>query len=171
MSRYIFSRRQFNGERVGRVDDVHAKFDMGASNPLTKILLVLSYEDVFLNDPRVHRFLPNATKYIGESRRQLRVLLLRDPYNHLASVLKHDATYKSASHLPGSCMPTCGNSTPEHLRTAHHCSTVNPFASISTGGAIAASIARRWRRRSGSRPMANPSMSFRVSAAAARSRE
>ena len=64
-----------------------------------KDLLMLSYEDVFLNDPRMHRFLPNATKYVGESRRQLRVLLLRDPYNHLASLLKHDATYKSASHF------------------------------------------------------------------------
>jgi hypothetical protein len=99
LNRYIVSRRQFNGERVGRVDDVHARFDIAGIKRAHKDLLVLSYEDVFLNDPRVHRFLPNAAKYIGESRRQLRVLLLRDPYNHLASVLKHDAAYESASHF------------------------------------------------------------------------
>jgi hypothetical protein len=99
VNRYILSSRQFNGERLGRVDDVHARYDIASIKRAHKDLLVLSYEDVFLNDPRVHRFLPNATKYIGESRRQLRVLLLRDPYNHLASLLKYDATYKSASHF------------------------------------------------------------------------
>ena len=99
VNRYIFSRRQFNGQRVGRVDDVHARFDIARIKLAHKDLLVLSYEDVFLNDPRVHRFLPNATKYIGKSGRQLRVLLLRDPYNHLASVLQHDAAYESASHF------------------------------------------------------------------------
>jgi hypothetical protein len=99
LNRYIFSRKQFSGERVGRVDDVHARFDVKSIRSAHKDLLVLSYEDVFLNDPRVHRFLPNATRYIGESRRQLRVLLLRDPYNHLASLLKHDESYKSATHF------------------------------------------------------------------------
>jgi hypothetical protein len=99
VNRYIFSRKRFRGERVGRVDDVHARFDVEGVRRAHKDLLVLSYEDVFLNDPRVHRFLPNATRYIGESRRHLRVLLLRDPYNHLASLLKYEAAYKSASHF------------------------------------------------------------------------
>ena len=132
---------------------------------------MLSYEDVFLNDPRVHRFLPNATKYVGESKRQLRVLLLRDPYNHFASLLKFEATFKSASHFTSKLYADMwkqyarafANGSPL-LEGESVCINFNRWCESSD-------YRQELAGRSGSRAMAKPSMSFRVWEAAARSRE
>jgi hypothetical protein len=96
LNRYLLSRKHLHGDLLGSVQDAHCLLDIPRIRRIHKDVLVLSYEDVFLNDPRVHRFLPNAVRYIGQSKRRLRVLILRDPYNHFASLLKYDTAYKSA---------------------------------------------------------------------------
>jgi hypothetical protein len=99
LNRHILSSRRHAGAQLGRLADGNRELDIGRIRRAHKNLLVLSYEDVFLNDARVRRFLADPTKAIGASRRRLQVLILRDPYNHFASLLKYEASFNSPSHL------------------------------------------------------------------------
>jgi hypothetical protein len=99
LNRHVLSRRCYSGARLGRLGDGNRELDIGRIRRARKNLLVLSYEDVFLNDSRVRRFLADPARAIGPSRRRLQVLILRDPYNHFASLLKYEASYNSPHHL------------------------------------------------------------------------
>ena len=62
--------------------------DIEAMRRTKKHVLVLSYEDVDLENPRLHLFLETADRKVGTSGARSQVLILRDPYNLFASLMK-----------------------------------------------------------------------------------
>ncbi len=55
---------------------------------MQKELLLLSYEDIDLRSPCVQEFLAGTEKHVGNSDWVHTALILRDPFNHFASLLK-----------------------------------------------------------------------------------
>jgi hypothetical protein len=85
LNRFIFSRKRH--EKIV-LREYMPGFDLKALRRIRKDLLVLSWEDSSLNHPRIHKFFDTAERHTGESRRKLRALILRDPFNHFASLLE-----------------------------------------------------------------------------------
>jgi hypothetical protein len=65
-----------------------SSLDVEAIRRARKRVLVLSYEDIDLENPRLHKFLDTADGKVGSSGAMSQVLILRDPYNLFASLKK-----------------------------------------------------------------------------------
>lgn len=62
--------------------------DVEAIRKVRKRVLVVSYEDIDLENPRLHKFLSAPDEYVGPSKRLTQFIILRDPYNVFASLLQ-----------------------------------------------------------------------------------
>mgnify|MGYP006274521873 CR=1 FL=1 len=71
--------------------------DRDALRSINKDLLLLSYEEVSFSNPRLTRFLEKPDKYVGPIDSALEIVLLRDPYNLFASLLKSGMMDESSS--------------------------------------------------------------------------
>ncbi|MDJ0661878.1 MAG: hypothetical protein QNJ42_20695 [Crocosphaera sp.] len=63
---------------------------------IDKDCLIYSFEDIHISDMRLPRFYESAEKYIGSSKSKINIIILRDPFNLFASLLKSKMIKKNS---------------------------------------------------------------------------
>lgn len=81
--KYLFTKPQ---NYILVADDDY--IDMNYIRKVEKDLLMYSFEDITADDPRLKLFDENHDEYVGVSQKKIDLLVLRDPWNLFASMLK-----------------------------------------------------------------------------------